>query len=69
MLLQLYSSSQEDPEVRIAAYQQLMLCPEQQVFHVVKATLHSDASSQGQTEKKHPPLTVKVLNKRCLLAM
>lgn len=47
MLLQLYSSSQEDTEVRIAAYQQLMLCPDQEVFEVVKTTLRSETSSQG----------------------
>ncbi|XP_037837860.1 uncharacterized protein LOC108248532 [Kryptolebias marmoratus] len=46
VLLQLYSSSQEDTEVRIAAYQQLMLCPDQEVFEVVKTTLRSETSSQ-----------------------
>ncbi|XP_037642433.1 uncharacterized protein LOC119498040 [Sebastes umbrosus] len=46
MLLQLYRSSQEDPEVRIAAYQQLMRCPDQDVFEVVKATLRDETSSQ-----------------------
>ncbi|KAM7401003.1 hypothetical protein PAMA_005280 [Pampus argenteus] len=46
VLLQLYSSSQEDPEVRIAAYQQLMRCPDQDVFKVVRTTLRSESSSQ-----------------------
>ncbi|XP_047445376.1 uncharacterized protein LOC125010660 [Mugil cephalus] len=46
MLLQLYSSSQEDTEVRITAYQQLMRCPDQDVFEVVKTTLRHEASSQ-----------------------
>jgi len=47
VLLQLYNSSQEDTEVRIAAYQQLMLCPDQEVFEVVKTRLRSETSSQG----------------------
>lgn len=47
VLLQLYGSSQEDPEVRIAAYQQLMRCPNQGLFEVVKMTLKSETSSQG----------------------
>ncbi|XP_044075986.1 uncharacterized protein LOC122887130 [Siniperca chuatsi] len=46
VLLQLYRSSQEDPEVRIAAYHQLMRCPDQDVFEVVKTTLRSETSSQ-----------------------
>ncbi|KAM7379044.1 hypothetical protein PAMP_004619 [Pampus punctatissimus] len=46
VLLQLYCSSQEDPEVRIAAYQQLMRCPDQDVFEVVRTTLRSESSSQ-----------------------
>ncbi|XP_033993534.1 apolipophorins-like [Trematomus bernacchii] len=46
VLLQLYRSSQEDPEVRIAAYQQLMHCPNQDVFEVVKTTLRNETSSQ-----------------------
>ncbi|KAM4551263.1 uncharacterized protein PAE49_015110 isoform 2-T2 [Odontesthes bonariensis] len=46
VLLQLYSSSQEDTEVRIAAYQQLMLCPDQEVFEVVKTRLRNETSSQ-----------------------
>ncbi|XP_070774929.1 uncharacterized protein [Enoplosus armatus] len=46
VLLQLYRSSQEDPEVRIAAYQQLMRCPDQGVFEVVKTTLRNETSGQ-----------------------
>ncbi|XP_068456308.1 uncharacterized protein [Clinocottus analis] len=46
VLLQLYRSSQEDPEVRIAAYQQLMRCSDQNVFEVVKMTLRNETSSQ-----------------------
>ncbi|XP_042083292.1 uncharacterized protein LOC102293428 [Haplochromis burtoni] len=46
VLLQLYSSSQEDTEVRIAAYQQLMRCSDLDVFEVVKTTLRSETSSQ-----------------------
>nr|XP_020442398.1 uncharacterized protein LOC109951951 [Monopterus albus] len=46
VLLQLYCSSQEDPEVRIAAYQQLMHCPNQNIFEVVRKTLRNETSSQ-----------------------
>ncbi|XP_036941120.1 uncharacterized protein LOC119011822 isoform X1 [Acanthopagrus latus] len=46
VLLQLYRSSQEDPEVRITAYQQLMRCPDRGVFDVVKTTLRDETSSQ-----------------------
>ncbi|XP_054870046.1 uncharacterized protein LOC111586552 isoform X1 [Amphiprion ocellaris] len=46
VLLQLYISSQEDTEVRIAAYQQLMRCPDQDVFEAVKTTLRNETSSQ-----------------------
>ncbi|XP_068995564.1 uncharacterized protein [Embiotoca jacksoni] len=46
VLLQLYGSSQEDIEVRIAAYQQLMHFPDQDVFEVVKMTLRDETSSQ-----------------------
>ncbi|XP_039672137.1 uncharacterized protein LOC120568593 [Perca fluviatilis] len=46
VLLQLYRFSQEDPEVRIAAYQQLMHCPDQDMFEVVKTTLRNETSSQ-----------------------
>lgn len=47
VLLQLYRSSQEDPEVRMAAYQQLIRCPNQDLFEAVKMTLKSETSSQG----------------------
>nr|XP_040026805.1 uncharacterized protein LOC120815845 isoform X3 [Gasterosteus aculeatus aculeatus] len=46
VLLQLYRSSQEDPEVRIAAYQQLMRCSDRNVFEVVKMTLRNETSTQ-----------------------
>ncbi|XP_068195919.1 uncharacterized protein [Antennarius striatus] len=46
VLLQLYRTSQEDPEVRIAAYQQLLRCPDRNVFEVVKKTLRKETSSQ-----------------------
>uniref|UniRef100_UPI0037E98E19 uncharacterized protein n=1 Tax=Semicossyphus pulcher TaxID=241346 RepID=UPI0037E98E19 len=46
VLLQLYGSSQEDPEVRIAAYQQIMRCPDRDVFQVVKTMLKTETSSQ-----------------------
>ncbi|KAK2822136.1 hypothetical protein Q5P01_022201 [Channa striata] len=46
VLLQLYRSSQEDPEVRVAAYQQLMHCPDQNLFEVVKTTLRNETSNQ-----------------------
>ncbi|XP_029970976.1 vitellogenin-like [Salarias fasciatus] len=42
----LYCSSQEDSEVRIAAYQQLMRCPDRQAFEAVKTMLKSETSSQ-----------------------
>lgn len=48
VLLQLYRSSQEDPEVRMAAYQQLIRCPNQDLFEAVKMTLKSETSSQGE---------------------
>ncbi|XP_061550368.1 vitellogenin-like [Phycodurus eques] len=47
LLLQLYSSSLEAVEVRIAAYQELMRCPDQDVFEAVKVTLRNEKSSQG----------------------
>lgn len=47
VLLQLYRSSREDPEVRIAAYQQLLRCPDEDLYEVVKITLKSETSSQG----------------------
>ncbi|XP_019733519.1 apolipophorins isoform X1 [Hippocampus comes] len=46
LLLQLYRSSLEDPEVRIAAYQELMRCPDQDVFEAVKVILRNENSSQ-----------------------
>ncbi|XP_030016475.1 apolipophorins-like [Sphaeramia orbicularis] len=46
VLLQLYRSSQEDPEVRTAAYQQIMRCPDQDLFRTVKETLRNETSSQ-----------------------
>ncbi|XP_054625428.1 uncharacterized protein LOC129177877 [Dunckerocampus dactyliophorus] len=46
VLLQLYRSSLEDPEVRIAAYQQLMRCPDPNVLEGVKVTLRNETSSQ-----------------------
>uniref|UniRef100_A0A3B3R7Z2 Vitellogenin domain-containing protein n=1 Tax=Paramormyrops kingsleyae TaxID=1676925 RepID=A0A3B3R7Z2_9TELE len=45
-LLRLYRSPQEDVEVRIAAYQQLMRCPERDVLRKVRATLRDERSSQ-----------------------
>ncbi|KAG9330060.1 hypothetical protein JZ751_027365, partial [Albula glossodonta] len=45
-LMQLYSTSQEDVEVRIAAYLQLMRCPNPDLLHAVKATLRNEISSQ-----------------------
>ncbi|XP_037400850.1 uncharacterized protein LOC108437497 isoform X3 [Pygocentrus nattereri] len=41
-----YQQHQEDVEVRIAAYQQLMKCPDQEVFRIVRDTLHSETSTQ-----------------------
>ncbi|KAK7945812.1 hypothetical protein WMY93_001540 [Mugilogobius chulae] len=46
VLLQLYRASQEDPEVRIAAYQQLLLCPNRKMFTTVRDTLRNETSSQ-----------------------
>ncbi|XP_077412444.1 apolipophorins-like [Vanacampus margaritifer] len=46
LLLQLYRSSLEDSEVRIAAYQELMRCPDQDVFEAVKVILRNENSSQ-----------------------
>ncbi|KAJ0066438.1 hypothetical protein NL108_013023 [Boleophthalmus pectinirostris] len=46
VLLQLYSSPQEDPEVRICAYHQLLLCPDQDVYAMVRDTLKQESSSQ-----------------------
>uniref|UniRef100_A0AAV2JUM6 Vitellogenin n=1 Tax=Knipowitschia caucasica TaxID=637954 RepID=A0AAV2JUM6_KNICA len=46
VLLQLYTASQEDPEVRIAAYQQLLLCPSRNLFTTVRDLLRNETSSQ-----------------------
>nr|XP_057943014.1 uncharacterized protein LOC131138235 isoform X3 [Doryrhamphus excisus] len=46
VLLQLYRSPPEDAEVRIAAYQQLMRCPDPNVLEGVKVTLRNETSSQ-----------------------
>ncbi|KAG7456895.1 hypothetical protein MATL_G00240760 [Megalops atlanticus] len=48
-LLQLYRSGQEDVEVRIAAYLQLMRCPDPEVLRRVRATLSTETSSQVGT--------------------
>ncbi|KPP66930.1 hypothetical protein Z043_114522, partial [Scleropages formosus] len=45
-LLQLYCSPREDVEVRIAAYQQIMRCPDRDVLRRVRATLKNESSSQ-----------------------
>ncbi|KAL4608230.1 hypothetical protein GN956_G25229 [Arapaima gigas] len=47
VLLQVYRSSREDVEVRIAAYQQIMRCPDRDVLRAVRATLKNESSSQG----------------------
>lgn len=36
-------------EIRIAAYQQLMSCPDQEVFRIVKDTLSNEISTQGMS--------------------
>ncbi|XP_076828214.1 apolipophorins [Brachyhypopomus gauderio] len=41
-----YQRQHEDVEVRIAAYQQLMSCPDQEVFKTVRATLRNETSTQ-----------------------
>ncbi|MBN3298501.1 YP015 protein, partial [Amia calva] len=45
-VLQLYHTLQEDAEVRIAAYQQAMLCPSPELLHSVRDTLRTEPSSQ-----------------------
>ncbi|KAF4116813.1 hypothetical protein G5714_001366 [Onychostoma macrolepis] len=45
-LAQAFQSQQENVEVRIAAYQQLMTCPNQEIFTIVKTTLSNEKSSQ-----------------------
>ncbi|XP_056320730.1 uncharacterized protein LOC130234526 [Danio aesculapii] len=46
VLAQVFQRQQENVEVRIAAYQQLMHCPNQEIFTLVKTTLSSEKSSQ-----------------------
>ncbi|XP_031416008.1 uncharacterized protein LOC116218434 isoform X3 [Clupea harengus] len=46
VLILAYQSSQEDVEVRIAAYQQLMCCANQEIFAVIRSTLERETSSQ-----------------------
>ncbi|KAB5579798.1 hypothetical protein PHYPO_G00199100 [Pangasianodon hypophthalmus] len=41
-----YQQPQEDVEIRIAAYQQLMYCPDQEVFRIIKDTLSNETSTQ-----------------------
>ncbi|XP_028831417.1 uncharacterized protein LOC114787739 [Denticeps clupeoides] len=45
-LVLLYQTLQEDVEVRIAAYQQLMRCADQKVFSAIRDTLDRETSSQ-----------------------
>ncbi|XDV26873.1 hypothetical protein PO909_030500, partial [Leuciscus waleckii] len=45
-LAQAFQRQQENVEVRIAAYQQLMHCPNQEIFTIVKKTLSNEKSSQ-----------------------
>ncbi|XP_073779106.1 uncharacterized protein si:dkeyp-106c3.1 isoform X4 [Danio rerio] len=46
VLAQVFQRQQENVEVRIAAYQQLMHCPNQEIFTLVKTTLSNEKSSQ-----------------------
>ncbi|KAG7277414.1 hypothetical protein CRUP_033369 [Coryphaenoides rupestris] len=46
VLLQLYRSSREDAEVRVAAYQQLMRCPDPGTLRAVRTTLGNETSGQ-----------------------
>ncbi|KAK1786722.1 hypothetical protein P4O66_017119, partial [Electrophorus voltai] len=41
-----YEHPHEDVEVRISAYQQLMHCPDQEVFKIIRATLRNETSTQ-----------------------
>ncbi|XP_047657702.1 uncharacterized protein LOC113644112 isoform X2 [Tachysurus fulvidraco] len=41
-----YQQLQENVEIRIAAYQQLMYCPDQEVFRIIKETLSNETSTQ-----------------------
>ncbi|XP_039517178.1 uncharacterized protein LOC120471430 [Pimephales promelas] len=45
-LAQAFQRQEENVEVRIAAYQQLMHCPNQEIFTIVKKTLSNEQSSQ-----------------------
>ncbi|XP_029560066.1 uncharacterized protein LOC115156670 isoform X1 [Salmo trutta] len=45
-VLRLYRDHQEEAEVRIAAYQQIMHCPDPEVLRAVKTTLRHETSSQ-----------------------
>ncbi|TRY85495.1 hypothetical protein DNTS_015852 [Danionella cerebrum] len=45
-LVQTFQKQEEDVEVRIAAYQQLMLCPKQEIFSIVKTMLSNEKSTQ-----------------------
>ncbi|KAL0966760.1 hypothetical protein UPYG_G00299790 [Umbra pygmaea] len=45
-VLQLYRDPQEEVEVRVAAYQQVMRCPSPDVLKAVKTTLRHETSSQ-----------------------
>lgn len=47
VLTQVYQQPQEDVEARIAAYQQLMNCPDQEVFRIIRETLSNETSTQG----------------------
>ncbi|XP_066536340.1 uncharacterized protein [Hoplias malabaricus] len=46
VLVLLYRQPHEDVEVRIAAYLQLMNCPGQEVFRIIRDTLKNETSSQ-----------------------
>ncbi|TSS97525.1 Vitellogenin [Bagarius yarrelli] len=41
-----YQQPHEDVELRIAAYQQLVYCPDQEVFRIIKDTLSNETSTQ-----------------------
>ncbi|XP_057713496.1 apolipophorins-like [Corythoichthys intestinalis] len=54
LLLQLYRRPREDPEVRIAAYQELMRCPRDDALQAVKLVLRNENSSQvGSFVRSH----------------
>ncbi|XP_072544439.1 uncharacterized protein [Salminus brasiliensis] len=46
VLAWVYQQYQEDVEVRIAAYQQLMNCPSREVFGIIRNTLSNETSTQ-----------------------